>query len=60
MSCVAVVDMYIAVSHSNDDLTPVGVVPYRREMAIPAPPVALRSCATMIVDQISFIVVMLT
>eukprot|EP00959_Pyramimonas_sp_CCMP1952_P303124 6342615-Pyramimonas_sp.AAC.1 len=60
MSCIAVWDLYIAVPHSDDNLTPVGIVPHDRKRAIPASPVALRSWGTMIVDQVSFVVVVLT
>eukprot|EP00959_Pyramimonas_sp_CCMP1952_P247803 5180227-Pyramimonas_sp.AAC.1 len=60
MSCVAALDLNIAIFHSNDDLTPVGIISYDWERASPAPQVVLRSCGAMIGSQISFIVVMLT
>eukprot|EP00959_Pyramimonas_sp_CCMP1952_P408834 8567721-Pyramimonas_sp.AAC.1 len=50
MPCIAILDLYIAVSHSKNDLTPVGVVPYNRERTIPASPVVVRNCGTMIID----------
>eukprot|EP00959_Pyramimonas_sp_CCMP1952_P446578 9350466-Pyramimonas_sp.AAC.1 len=60
MSCVAAFDLYVAVPHSDNTLAPVGIVPRDRERAIPASPVALRSRGTMIADQVSNVVVMLT
>eukprot|EP00959_Pyramimonas_sp_CCMP1952_P342435 7174421-Pyramimonas_sp.AAC.1 len=58
MSCVAILDLYIAISHSNDDLTPVGITSYNRERAIPASPVVQRSCGATICNQISFTVLL--
>eukprot|EP00959_Pyramimonas_sp_CCMP1952_P073727 1541106-Pyramimonas_sp.AAC.1 len=60
MSCVAVLDLYIAVPRPSNDLTPVGIVPYNREMVFLVSPVVLRSCGAMIFDQVSFVVVVLT
>eukprot|EP00959_Pyramimonas_sp_CCMP1952_P364138 7625451-Pyramimonas_sp.AAC.1 len=60
MSCVAVLDLYTAIFHSKINLTPVGIVPHNWERAIPAPLVVLRSCGAMLVDQVSFVVVILT
>eukprot|EP00959_Pyramimonas_sp_CCMP1952_P030163 632409-Pyramimonas_sp.AAC.1 len=48
MSCIAVLYLNIAVCHSNDDLTHVGIVPYNWEWAIPASPVVLRGCRAML------------
>eukprot|EP00959_Pyramimonas_sp_CCMP1952_P265657 5554471-Pyramimonas_sp.AAC.1 len=42
MSCVAVLDLCIAVPHSHDDLTPVGLISYDRKKSIPATPIAPR------------------
>eukprot|EP00959_Pyramimonas_sp_CCMP1952_P184747 3862968-Pyramimonas_sp.AAC.1 len=53
MSCIAVLFLDISTAHSDDDLT-------HWEWAIPTSPVVLRGCGAMIIDQVSFIVVMLT
>eukprot|EP00959_Pyramimonas_sp_CCMP1952_P091473 1914920-Pyramimonas_sp.AAC.1 len=60
MSCFAELGLHIEVSHSDNNLAPVGIIPYDRERTIPASPVVLRSCGTMVVDQVSFVVVVLT
>eukprot|EP00959_Pyramimonas_sp_CCMP1952_P121334 2537299-Pyramimonas_sp.AAC.1 len=60
MSCIAILDLYAAASHSNDDLTPVGIMSYNWKRAIPASPVALRSCGATVVNRTSFVVVLLT
>eukprot|EP00959_Pyramimonas_sp_CCMP1952_P355431 7444791-Pyramimonas_sp.AAC.1 len=60
MSCIAVLYLNFAASHSNDDLAPLGVVSYDWGWAIPASPIVLRGCGAMVNNQISFIVVMLT
>eukprot|EP00959_Pyramimonas_sp_CCMP1952_P415929 8714313-Pyramimonas_sp.AAC.1 len=52
MSCVAVLDLHIAVPRSDNNLAPVGLVPHDRGRAITAPPVVLRSCGAMIVDSL--------
>eukprot|EP00959_Pyramimonas_sp_CCMP1952_P004548 95098-Pyramimonas_sp.AAC.1 len=44
----------------GNNLAPVGVVPRDRERAVPASPVILRSRGAMIVNRISFIIVVMT
>eukprot|EP00959_Pyramimonas_sp_CCMP1952_P240778 5032319-Pyramimonas_sp.AAC.2 len=60
MSCVAALDLHIAAPHSHDDLTPVGIISYDREKSTPATPVVFCSRGTMIINQISFVMAMLT
>eukprot|EP00959_Pyramimonas_sp_CCMP1952_P150613 3152105-Pyramimonas_sp.AAC.1 len=60
MSCVTALDLHIAVPRSYDDLTPVGIIPHDWERSIPATPVVFRSGGAMIVNQIAFVIVMLT
>eukprot|EP00959_Pyramimonas_sp_CCMP1952_P033189 696111-Pyramimonas_sp.AAC.1 len=47
MSCIGVLYLNVAASHSNDDLTPVGIVSYDWEWATPSSPVVLRGCGAM-------------
>eukprot|EP00959_Pyramimonas_sp_CCMP1952_P151325 3166325-Pyramimonas_sp.AAC.1 len=60
MSCITVLGLYIAVPHSPDDLTPVGINPHDRAESIPANPVVSYSSGTLIVNQISFVIILLT
>eukprot|EP00959_Pyramimonas_sp_CCMP1952_P304058 6363478-Pyramimonas_sp.AAC.1 len=60
MPRVAVLDLHIAASLSDNNLAPVGIVPHGRERAVPASPVVLRRRGAMMLNQISFTIVMLT
>eukprot|EP00959_Pyramimonas_sp_CCMP1952_P018632 393566-Pyramimonas_sp.AAC.1 len=60
MPCIAVLRLNVSIAHSDDDLTPFGIMLYSWERPIPASPVILRGRGEMIVDQVSFIVVVLT
>eukprot|EP00959_Pyramimonas_sp_CCMP1952_P396564 8308775-Pyramimonas_sp.AAC.1 len=60
MSCVAALDSCIAVPRSYDDLALEGLASCDRERSMPATLVVLCSSGTMIVNQISFVIVMLT
>eukprot|EP00959_Pyramimonas_sp_CCMP1952_P026061 547050-Pyramimonas_sp.AAC.1 len=49
MSCIAALYLNVAVSHSNDDLTPLGIDSYGWEWAIQPPPSSfVHLCAGMI------------
>eukprot|EP00959_Pyramimonas_sp_CCMP1952_P125479 2623562-Pyramimonas_sp.AAC.1 len=60
MSRIAALHLNIAISHSNDDLTHLGIVPCNWEWANPASPVVLRDCGAMAINSMSVVVVMLT
>eukprot|EP00959_Pyramimonas_sp_CCMP1952_P301342 6304779-Pyramimonas_sp.AAC.1 len=60
MSCIAALGLYIANCYSYEDLTPVGIIPCDRERSVPATPIVLCSSRSMIVNQISFVIVVLT
>eukprot|EP00959_Pyramimonas_sp_CCMP1952_P079931 1671241-Pyramimonas_sp.AAC.1 len=60
MSCIAVLYLNVSIAHSDDDLTPFGITPYDWERAIPASPVILRGRGATVVDQVSFVMIVLT
>eukprot|EP00959_Pyramimonas_sp_CCMP1952_P159363 3333212-Pyramimonas_sp.AAC.1 len=58
MACDAALELHIAVPHPRDNLTPVGIIPCNREGFVPATPVVFHSGGAMIINQISFVVIM--
>eukprot|EP00959_Pyramimonas_sp_CCMP1952_P472489 9500117-Pyramimonas_sp.AAC.1 len=60
MPCIAVLYMNISIAYSDDDLTNFGINPYDWERAIPASPIILRGRKAMVVDEVSFVIIVLT
>eukprot|EP00959_Pyramimonas_sp_CCMP1952_P191516 4004561-Pyramimonas_sp.AAC.1 len=51
-------DLYLAAPNSHDNLTPVGVIPRDRGGSISSAPIVFRSSGTMMINQISFVIIM--
>eukprot|EP00959_Pyramimonas_sp_CCMP1952_P146736 3071509-Pyramimonas_sp.AAC.1 len=60
MPCIAALYLNVSIARSDDDLTLVGIIIGYWERAIPASPVILRGRRAMVIDQASFIVIVLT
>eukprot|EP00959_Pyramimonas_sp_CCMP1952_P367923 7707138-Pyramimonas_sp.AAC.1 len=60
MSRIAVLYLNISIAYSDDDRTPFGIIPCDWERAVPASPIILRGSRAMVIDQVSFVIIVLT